>query len=110
MKLEYTDWNATNSLAIAQKRKPAVYINNELTYDGSHCVIWEFVMESLKPKMDKDEFYNSLSDLIHGGLFFFDTMEEAEEFFGIFNQKPVYASPIFAVLYDSTGECLTENT
>lgn len=110
MKIDYVDWNATNSLAVAQKGKPAVYINNGLSFDSIDSHIWESVMESLKPKMDKDEFYNSLSDLIHGGLFFFDTMEEAEEFFNVFNQNVVYASPIYAQLYDSTGMGLTENT
>lgn len=110
MKLNYADWNATNSLAVAQKGKPAVYINNGLDFEGSHCFIWQTVMESLKSKMDKDEFYNSIPDLIHGGLFFFDTMGEAREFFNIFNQNVVYASPIYAQLYDSTGMGLTENT
>ena len=33
MKLEYADWNSINSLAVAQKDKPAVYINNCLSFD-----------------------------------------------------------------------------
>lgn len=110
MKIDYADWDDTNSLAVAQKGKPAVYIHNGLLFDDMDKHIWESVMESLKPKMDKDEFCNSLSDLIHGGLFFFDTTEEAEEFFNVFNQNVVYASPIYAQLYDSTGMVLTENT
>jgi hypothetical protein len=57
-------------------------------------------LESLKPKIDKDEYLN-------GGLFFFDTMEEAQEFFNVFNQNDVYASPIYAQLYDATGMGLT---
>lgn len=105
MNVEYADWHQTNSLAVAQKSKPAVYINNGLNYDGEDTHIWLVVIDMLHEKMSND-FYN----IIHGGLFFFNTMEEAEEFFNVFNQKPVYASPIFAVLYDATGECLTENT
>jgi hypothetical protein len=110
MKPGYADWNSINSLAVAQKGKPAVYINNGLSFDDNDSHIWECVMESLKPKMDKNEFLNLLSDLIHGGLFFFDTMEEAQEFLNIFNQNVVYASPIYAQLYDATGMGLTENT
>lgn len=103
MKPEYVDWNAMNSLAVAQKGKPAVYINNGLTFDDNDSYIGESVMESLKPKIHKDEYLN-------GGLFFFDTMEEAQEFFNVFNQNVVYASPIYAQLYDATGMGLTENT
>lgn len=110
MKPEYVDWNSTNSLAVAQKGKSAVYIHNGLLFDDIDSHIWEYVMESLKSKIDEDEFLNSLSSLIHGGLFFFDTMEEAQEFFNIFNQNVVYASPIYAQLYDSNGMGLTENT
>ena len=111
MNVEYADWCSTNSLAVAQKGKPAVYINNELDYNSANSMeIWNFVREYLKPKMDEDKFYNSLSDLIHGGLFFFDTMKEAEEFFILFNQEPVYASPLYAVLYDASGKILTENS
>ena len=110
MKLEYVDWNSINSLAVAQKGKPAVYINNGLSFVGNDSYIWESVMESLKPKIDEDEYLNSLSDLVNGGLFFFDTMEEAQKFFNVFNQNVVYASPIYAQLYDATGMGLTENT
>jgi hypothetical protein len=100
MKPEYVDWNSINSLAVAQKGKPAVYINNGLTFDDNDSYIGESVMESLKPKIDKDEYLN-------GGLFFFDTMEEAQEFFNVFNQNDVYASPIYAQLYDAAGMGLT---
>lgn len=110
MKPEYSDWNSINSLAVAQKGKPAVYINNGLSYHDTDSYIWEYVMEFLKSKIDEDEYLNSLSDLINGGLFFFDTMEEAQEFFNVFNQNVVYASAIYAQLYDATGMGLTENT
>jgi hypothetical protein len=39
MKPEYVDWNSINSLAVAQKGKPAVYINNGLTFDGNDSYI-----------------------------------------------------------------------
>jgi len=110
MKLNYADWNATNSLAVSQKGKPAVYINNRLDFEGSHCFIWQTVMDSLKQKMNGDEFYNSIPDLICGGLFFFDTMGEAREFFDIFTQNVVYDSPIYAQLYNAKGMRLMDNT
>lgn len=110
MKLEYADWNSINSLAVAQKGKPAVYINNCLTFDHNDSHIWDSVIESLKSKTDETELLNLLSDLVNGGLFFFDTMKEAQEFFIVFNQNIVYASPIYAQLYDATGTGLTENT
>lgn len=110
MKLNYVSWNSITSLAVAQKGKPAVYINNGLDFEGSHCFIWQTVVESLKPKMDKDEFDNLISDLICGGLFFFDTMGEAREFFDVFTQNVVYDSPIYAQLYNATGMGLIENT
>ena len=111
MNLEYSDWNDTNSLAVAQKGKPAIYINNQLSFDkidDSDERVWEFIKDFLKSIIkDEKTYHNCLSDLIFGGLFFFENIEEAQEFFNILNQD---ASPIFAVLYDSTGKCLTENT
>ena len=48
--------------------------------------------------------------MIHGGLFFFDTEKEAQEFFNFFNEKPIYASGLYTELYNPKGECITENT
>ena len=105
MNIDYVDWHSANSLAVAQKGKPAVYLNNELNYDYDDPHIWETITDNLREKMGDDFLY-----IIHGGLFFFDTMKEAEEFFNVFNQNVVYASPIYAALYDQYGNGLTENT
>lgn len=105
MNLEYVDWANINSLAVAKKGKPAVYIANSLNYLDEDRETWQFVIDKLSHKMGVD-----FHSLIHGGMYFFDDGAEAVEFFNAFNEKPVYASPVYACLYDEFGNCLTENT
>lgn len=90
------------SMAVKQANMPAVYIYNGLNYDDDSSV-WDYVCEKIKDPA-------TLSNLVHGGLFFFDDMKDAEDFFEKFNRGPVYASAIYAMLMDNTGDILTENT
>jgi hypothetical protein len=47
--------------------------------------------------------------VIFGGMFHFDTEEEADEFFAVFNRPPLYASGYYAMLYKD-GDPIDENT
>ena len=101
---QYSPWNEIVTLAVKQKGKPAVYIDNHLTYDEDETCLWRLVCEKFEDNVDM------LSNLIHGGLFFFEDENEALEFFNFFNTGALYASGIYAELYDESGNCLTENT
>lgn len=105
MKPEYVSWSSLNSMAVAYKGKPAVYVANNLNYETElEIAVWDIVCKKF------DDNQNLVSDLIHGGLFFFEDGNDALEFFNFFNSGALYASGIYAALYDESGNCLTENT
>ena len=92
------------SRAVQYTGLPAVSVDNNLDMSlGHHMSIWLHFCERV-PDLD------TRSEVLHGGVFFFDSDEEALEFFDLFNHRPVYASGLYAVLYDSSGSVLTENT
>ena len=92
------------SRAIQYTGLPAVSVDNHLDMSlGHHMSIWLHFCAQV-PDLD------TRAEVLHGGLFFFDSDEEAREFFLLFNQRPVYASGLSAVLYDSSGSVITENT
>lgn len=102
--MNYIDHHTTVSRAIQYTGLPAVSITNNLDLTQGHNMsIWRHFCERV-PDLD------TRSEVLHGGVFFFDSDEEALEFFDLFNHRPVYASGLYAVLYDSSGSVLTENT
>lgn len=106
-------WAEINSLAVKQMGKPAVYVGNGLEYDSpKDDEIWKFVMAEVKSICggETDEFYTVMASLVNGGLFFFDSEEEQDRFYQIFEQPLTDSSAIYACTYNSLGECLTENT
>lgn len=105
MNYRYASWNSIVSLAVQQKGKHAVYIANHLEYETEkELAVWDVVCK----KFENDQ--NLLSDLINGGIFFFEIEQKAKEFFEFFNRGILYASGIYAQLFDETGMCITENT
>lgn len=111
--MKICQWNETNSLAVKQIGKPAVYVSNGLEYDKPNDdQIWKFVLYEMKSIYGEDtnEFYDVLSGLINGGLFFFDSEEEQYRFYRVFEQPLTDSSAVYACTYASNGECETENT
>lgn len=107
------DWNSTNQAAVAHVGKPAVYLANHLTFDNDgDNPLWEFVITEVQRLYGDGSaaYFEVISQVIHGGLFFFDTAEEQYEFYRIFEQTLTYAGPIYAITYAADGTCETENT
>jgi len=102
--MDFVQWHQINELAVRQMGKPAVYVSNGLEYvTDKEKAIWEHILTKVNNR-------DHTVDLIYGGIFFFDTMDEAQAFYGIFNEYPVESSPVYACLYSPGGVCLTENT
>ena len=102
--MNYIDQGAIMSRVIQYTGLPAVSVTN--TLDVSHASDWSIWRNFCEQVPDLD----TRSKVLHGGVFFFDSDEEAQEFFELFNKYPVYASGLYAVLYDSSGSVITENT
>lgn len=101
--MKYCDWGSMVSLAVIQSAKFGVYINNNLTFQDDDNDIWNYVLERVTD-------LNTRCNLVNGGLFLFDSEIEATDFYRIFESGPVYASGIYALLLNSNGEMVTENT
>jgi hypothetical protein len=108
--MNYVDWGRINSLAVAQEGRGAVYISNNLTYEGEDIPVWEYLLREIKKLYSEKEYIDIVGNLIHGGLFFFDTNEERNQFYFIFTQELTESSAIYACLYEEDGTCITENT
>ena len=111
--MESFAWHNIVGMAVAHKGKPAVYVSNGLEYDKPEDdEIWKFVMDQCKIIFGEttDEFYSTMTHMIGGGLFFFDTKEEQYAFYRIFEQPLTDSSAIYACTYDASGVCQTENT
>ena len=98
----YSNWGGIIERAVRAENKPAVYIANNLNINSKDNSVWDYVFSQFDEEVGMN--------LIHGGLFFFDDSEEAEDFYRIFNSGPAYASGIYAVLHDAAGRVLSENT
>lgn len=111
--LKYADWNIVNDLATKQVGKYSVYISNGLVFDSDEDdIVWNFLLiELTKMFGDKTpEFFDYVGNIIHGGLFFFDTEVKATEFYKIFDQELTQSSSIYATLNCPIHGCMTENT
>jgi hypothetical protein len=111
------DWYAINEAAVAHVGKPAVYIANHISFEEpGDADIWSFVVESLKTMFGAvgdqytQEYLDVISQVIHGGLFFFETKEEQYAFYKIFEQPLTESGPIYACTYSAEGKGETENT
>lgn len=101
------------SLAVQQKNQAAVRIANHLSYEcAEDDAVHDAALQGMAALFgnDTDEFHEAACGIAIGGVFFFPTMEEAVAFYSVFNQEPIYASGIFAELYDASGWCRAENT
>jgi len=107
--------------SVQNVNKNAIYISNNMEYRSDiEQHIWDLVIErikifcNIKPFDCEEEkieyFQNILSNVLEGGLFVFDDMEQLNQFKKIFFERPVYASAIFAVEYDKNGNMLDTNT
>lgn len=105
-------WNEIQSLAVKQVGKPAVYVGNGLEYDTPQDdEIWKFIVSEVKTIYGgSDKFYDIMSGLVGGSMFFFDTEEEQHRFYRIFEQPLTDSSAVYACTYGSDGQCQTENT
>jgi hypothetical protein len=116
MRIKAYQWHEYISLAVKQIGKPCVYISNHLEYNQEDKHVWGYVIQEMKklfPGGTETEvrWENVVCDLMFNPLIEFDTEEEAWEFYQIFNVRgKTYASPIFATVFSSDGELLSENT
>lgn len=121
MKVEFKHWHQILELATKQIGKPSVYISNGLEFitpkDES---IWRFVQDEVQKlhgiEYNGDvsvltvDYRNTMSNILQGGLFFFETEEEQYKFYKIFEQELTDSSAIYACTFDRNGKCKTENT
>ena len=109
--MEYLQWHQIYGLAAKQKGKWAVYIGNGLEFlTDKDTEIWNFVMDELIKLYGDDTFHRQIGNILHGGMFFFDSKAECYEFYRIFEQPLTDSSAIYACTYNPSGECETENT
>lgn len=106
-------WHEICAAATAHIGKPSVYVNNGLEYkDKEDDVIFTFVRDSMVEIYghNTSEYYEVMTHLVVGGLFFFETEEEQYRFYRVFEQPLTDSSAIYACTYNANGECQTENT
>lgn len=110
--MEYYDWNKQHELATKQVGKFSVYVNNGLNFDVKDEHIWAFVVEELQKifGVKTKEYYDYVGNVLHGGLFFFESEEEAFQFYEIFTKELTDSSAIYSCVYSPESGCLTENT
>lgn len=111
--IETIDHGQLVGLAVKQKGKPAVYIHNGLDYETpDEVLVWDSINQEVSEFVGNDDKarLNIMSSLICSDLFFFDTVEEQERFYRIFETPRVYASAVYAATYDANGNHMTENT
>ena len=101
--MKYLDWRDINSLAVGNTNRPAVFIDS-----SAHATVevWEHISSKYI-----EYFPNNTTDLygvLHGGLFLFDSNEEAELLYSIFDDK-ICADTVYSALYDTSGNLIKEN-
>lgn len=111
--MKICDWSEVYELAGRQVGKPAVSVRNDLAYGFSEDdAIWDFIVDQMRTIYgDKTpQFYDVISSLAFGGLFFFENEEEQHCFYNVFEQPLPYSSAIFACTYSADGTIQTANT
>lgn len=111
MKIEFANWCKQHELATKQKGKFSVYVNNGLDFETDSAA-WEFITGSFIKLFGErtKEYYEIAGNFVEGGLFFFETEEQAWEFYGIFEQELTDSSAVYACIYSPLTGCMTENT
>jgi hypothetical protein len=110
-KANWNGWHEINQLAIAHVGKPAVHVSNFLGDTDKDEEIWQYVVDQINSMYPVEAVARDyMVGCLHGGLFFFDTMEEARKFYKIFESDLTDSSNIYVSLYAETGKCLTENS
>lgn len=111
MNMNYADWTRINELAVAQEGRDAVYISNGLNYDKHDLHIWEYIQTEMRKIYSEDKVFDIMTNMIHSGMFFFDSTEERDIFYDILNVRDLtYSSAIYACVYEEDGTLVTENT
>lgn len=111
--MKICNWTDTIELAVQQVGKPAVHVSNGLSYDTpDDDEIWKFVQKKMKAIYGNKtkEFYNVMNSLVFGGLFFFETEEEQQRFYTVFERRLTRSSAIYACTVSRDGKIETENT
>lgn len=111
--MKICNWTDTIELAVRQVGKPAVSVRNDLAYGFSEDDrIWDFIVDQMRTIYgDKTpQFYDVISSLAFGGLFFFENEEEQYCFYNVFEQPLPYSSAIYACTVSRDGKIGTENT
>lgn len=107
---QFCAWHEILSLAVGRVGKFAVYVSNGLGFVESDRTVWDFVVKEVFQMFHETEAREYLSSINQGGVLFFDNEEKARKFYKIFEQELTDSSPLYACLYNSYGQCLTENT
>lgn len=95
------------SMAIAYKKKHAVYVASHIEdFEGAVWTTFTKLIREKYPVRCEDMIFNTMMS----SIFFFDTEEKALDFYKVFENNIIYASGLYAVLYDPFGNVLTENT
>jgi len=103
------DWTDINSFAVRHLQKWAAYVSIGEPSDETLSFVQDQMTKLYGPG-DAQRF-NDISTLIFtGGMVLFDTEQEMDEFFNIFNQELTYKRGYYVCTYDPNGNCLTENT
>jgi hypothetical protein len=111
--IKYYNWHEINSLAVKAASMHAVCVGNGLEYvTPEDNEIWRCIQDSMRNIYgDKSsKFYDVMSGLVSGGMFFFVSPDEARRFYQVFELPLVDSSAVYACLYNSDGTCATENT
>ena len=109
-KMKTLNWSEINELAVKNSGKFGVYVSFGIDFsDSEDDKIWDFLSKEIKKKYTK-EFYFIISSIINSDLFLFDSEEECNDFFSMFNKKPVYSSGIYAGTYCPVRGAMDENT
>jgi hypothetical protein len=109
----HLSWNEVHKLAVAHVGKPAVYVSSSGSDDSAEeTKVFDFIRSSLNNLYGdgSHETIDYMTAIINGSLIFFDTEEEQNKFYRIFDAEITDSSFVYACTYDKTGQCLTENT
>lgn len=121
MNVEFKQWHDVLGLATKAMGKPSVYVNNGLEFNSPEDdEIWFFIQKELASLYGVDaktctykecpKFFDMRSNLIQGGLFFFENEKEQYKFYKIFEQPLTDSSAVYACTFSDDGEPETENT
>lgn len=58
---------------------------------------------------NEKSYYQITGGMIHGGLFFFESEQESDEFFNIFCNEVIEKTGLYAAIYCPERGCLSEN-